>query len=87
MALEMNWHFFFLSFPQGAYILEGKDKHRKYKIYNVLEKKYSGQRNVTFFLKKISLFREMFARGKRKQGFIEKAFVINHMKDDWFGLG
>lgn len=52
MALEMNWHFFFLSFPQGAYILEEKDKHRKYKIYNVLEKKYSGQRNVTFFLKK-----------------------------------
>lgn len=42
---------------------------------------------LLFLKKKISLFREMFARGKRKQGFIEKAFVINHMKDDWFGLG
>lgn len=47
--------FFFLSFPQGAYILEEKDKHRKYKIYNVLEKKYSGQRNVTFFFFKKNL--------------------------------
>lgn len=35
-----------------------------------------------FFKKKISLFREMFAGDKKKQGFIEKAFVINHMRDD-----
>lgn len=41
---------------------------------------------MLLFLKK-DLFREKYAGGKRKQEFIEKAFVINHMRDDWFGLG